>query len=164
MRELQVISILMRKFLLSLLTAISGLAASAAGYNVVVVTLASGEELDIVMRDDLAVRFTDSHLVASSGEATVEIPKADIACFQHVYKPQSSVDEFCRPEDEMIMDGDMLLFSNMPEGSRVVVCDFSGKTVMAREVSGEASVFLGELLPGSYIVNVNNKSYKISLR
>lgn len=140
------------------------LTAWADSYNCLRVHLSGGGKMDIVLQNDLQVKFSETHLLAEGGTVNVEVPKADIVSFEHRYEPGSGVEGISTETVGMTRQGDMLVFEGLPQGSRVVIFNVGGVAVRHMEASGSARVSLEGLQPGVYIVKANGKSYKITLR
>lgn len=153
----------MRKLLLSLAVAGAALCSWAADYNCLRVHLQDGSNVDIVLRKELKVSFADDRLVARGGDADVEVPSKNILRFEHVHVDTGGV-EGRAADNAVAREGDTLIFSALPENCEVSVFDMAGRCVGARKASGTARIDLGAFGAGVYIVNVNNRSYKVTVR
>ncbi len=154
----------MRKILLSAILATGALTCWASGYNCLRVHLASGEKMDIMLRDDLRVSFSATHLQAESSDVNVEVQKTDILSFEHRHEEWSGVDDASVTAGGMSRQGDMLVFDGLPEGAAISLFDTSGKALRHAVASSEARIPLEGLAPGVYVVKAGDKSYKITIR
>ena len=66
--------------------------------------------MDIMLRDDLRVSFSATHLQAESSDVNVEVEKADILSFEHRHEEWSGVDDASMAAGDMSRQGDMLVF------------------------------------------------------
>lgn len=151
----------MRKFLLFAIAAFASLTCVATSFNTVMIHLSDGSQVDITMTDGLSLSFDEHNLKATGSGADVTIDKSRIVKFVHARK--SGVD--CVAADGgFSFDGDNLSFSNLPEGSSVVVCALNGAVVRNADACGDYLLPLQGLAPGVYVVSVNGMSYKISVK
>lgn len=120
--------------------------------------------MDIMLRDDLRVSFSATHLQAESSDVNVEVQKADILSFEHRHEEWSGVDDASVTAGGMSRQGDMLVFDGLPEGTAISLFDTSGKALRHAVASIETSIPLEGLSPGVYVVKAGDKSYKITIR
>lgn len=153
----------MRKLLLSLAVAGAGLCSWAADFNCLRVHLQDGSNVDILLRKELKVSFSDEMLMARGGDADVEVLSENILRFEHVHLDTGGVDGTVA-DNAMSREGNTLIFSGLPDSCEIAIFDMEGRCVGARKASGNASVDLSGLGVGVYIVNVNKKSYKVTVR
>ncbi len=140
------------------------LVSGAQGYNVLNVHLADGSKVDIKLGTELRITFTDTHLVATGKDATVEVAKADIKKMEHVFDAEAGIDAAVADASGFVREGDTLSFTDLPAGSRINVYTVGGAQVRSVAAEGQCSVDLGDLAAGVYIVTVNNMSYKITVK
>lgn len=137
--------------------------ASGAGYNCLKVSLQDGSHVNIFMSDDLRVRFTETHLVATGSNADVSVDRSSIFSFDHVYDKSGAVGDVLA-EQTARFTGDTMQFDSLPEGSVITVFDTRGAAVMSQIASGSHELSLGSLPSGVYVITVNNMSYKVTVR
>lgn len=156
----------MKKLLLSLAMAACTMFAWGAetdGYNCLRCHLQNGSHMDVVLHEDITITFNDSHLVATSSKATVEVPKSDLSIFEHLYVPGAGIND-ATEETAANFDGNSIIFSGLPENSSIRVFDLEGRCMKETTVSGSGYISLTDLSQGVYVINVNNKSFKVTLR
>lgn len=140
------------------------LVSGAQGFNVLNVHLADGTVVDIKLGTELRLTFTDTHLVATGTDATVEMPKADIVKMEHIFDEAAGIDAPVADAAEFVREGDTLSFTDLPAGSLINVYTLGGTQVRSIAAEGQCSIDLSGLSAGVYVVTVNNMSYKITVK
>ncbi len=151
----------MRKLLLSLAICLPAIA--SANFNLITVNLADKQKVDIVITDDMNLKFTDTHLVAEGGKTDVSIEKSQIVNFIHRYDANAGIGEITSEEGYQYQ-GNSIIFHSLPAGSQIAVFTVGGIAVAQYEAEGDFTLPLDNLEKGVYVVSVNNKSFKISVK
>lgn len=159
----------MKKILLSTLLATFSAAASAAGYNGVIVTHADGSATAIALEERMTTRIANSNLVMECDKGSITIPVSSVRSFRFSTSggntPWTSgiAPTEAAAEASVALEADRLAVRNLPAGAQVTVVTVSGALVAtAPENHGEALLPLSRFTPGeTYIVAFNGKSVKL---
>ena len=148
----------MKKTLLLLLFLLAyGFAEMSASYDMLQVSLNDETTVEIVISDDLQISFNKNDLIAKASQTNITIPKSAILNISHVNT--NSIENLYDNMDFEFKNG--LIFHNLPSGSIITIYDMEGKIEESTTAEGDHTISIDNLLPGAYIVRVNNKSYKI---
>lgn len=150
----------MKKILLFLCAAAATLSGWSATFNRLTVELKDNSTVEIVMTDDLRMKFENDNLVAKGTAADVTIPESDIVNIVH--SSSNSVQDALATEGFEFNNG--LLFHNLPAGSHIYIYDVNGKMEASEDAEGEFTLPIDGLSRGTHIVSVNGKSYKILIK
>lgn len=129
------------------------------------VSLADGSEAFYEVAEGLEWRLSGSSLtvtpVGEQSPSTYEI--VDVAGIDYALHTFDAVDVIAVPETVIRLTRDGIAVEGARAGSRCLVADISGRTVADRRFDGSTSV--GQLVPGTYIVTVNDReTLKITVR
>lgn len=123
----------------------------AEGYKVLRVHLNDGSKTEVILSNTLTVKFDNTHLIATDGDNSVSVERSSIVRLEH--DTESGVEQI-----------NALDFSGIAEGSEISVYNASGICVYQTIASGNFHLSLDDLAPGTYIVKVNRKSYKVAIK
>lgn len=129
------------------------------------VSLADGSEAFYEVAEGLEWRLSGSSLtvtpVGEQSPSTYEI--VDVAGIDYALHTFDAVDVIAVPETVIRLTRDCIAVEGARAGSRCLVADISGRTVADRRFDSSTSV--GPLVPGTYIVTVNDReTLKITVR
>lgn len=153
-------NMLMRKLLLSLAALLTAATMWGTSFNRLSVHLVDGSTVDVVMTNELTLRFDQTNLIITGSESDMTIPKAEVVKFNHSF--QSGVGNVAADPEAIKVEGDRILFDNLPEGTVLRVFALNGANLLTREISSGYTLLLDQFEAGIYIVNVNGVSYKIT--
>lgn len=118
--------------------------------------------MDFFINDEVKLNFSDTHLNVTGTESEISIPLDQFVSMTHNYDP-SSVDGIAEDLNYRL-DGDTILFYNLPAGSVINVHTLAGSLISSKEAAGDETISLSELTTGIYIVSVNGISIKVSIK
>lgn len=159
--------ILMKLKPLIALTALAGTFSAHAGEAALClrVSLTDDREAFYEVAEGLEWHLSGNSLtvmpVGDQPQYTYEI--VDVAGLDYALHSFDSVDGIAVPETVIRLTRDGIAVEGARAGSRCFVADISGRTVADRRFDGSTSV--GPLVPGTYIVTVNDReTLKITVR
>lgn len=153
----------MKKPLLLAAIALTHMASWAAPFNTLNVHLVDGSTVDIILTDELSLKFDETNLVVTGIDADVSMPKDKVVKFTHSLS-ESGIDIPGPDNGMMRIDGDCIYFSNLPDRSFIDVHSLNGVRVFSERAGGNHVLKLDDFVTGVYIVSVNGVSYKISVK
>lgn len=136
-------------------------AGQSAVYDQVTINLNDGGKVEIRLGEELRMHFTDTDLVVTGTGSDVTVGRENIKDFRH--SKSSGIAETVAPDGFRYVDGS-LEFNNLPQGTRVIVCDTAGKVIRNVEASGQCVVSLSDLPKGVYVVKAGASSFKILIK
>ena len=147
---------------LALLAAVAS-GSAAPGYHSLTVNLNNGSTVEVNLAAEMKASFTKENFVISGGENDIKVPRTDIASFTFNEAAFDGIEAVGADTAAPVIDGDNMMFGNLPEGSVVAVYAVNGVLLSQATVSGSYVLSLSTLPAGTVIVNVNGISYKIAL-
>lgn len=160
----------MKKFYLPLLISLASVcSAEAAGYKSVVVNQTNGTLWMITMEENMTTKVTEGNLVLTCSRGDITFPVKDIANW--TFSTDGGADDLWAgvnlPEGDKpgcVQEGDRIVLSNLPAGSRVMLASVDGRVVKAvSSVSGSYELSLVGLQSGVYVLTYNKESIKIAV-
>jgi hypothetical protein len=136
--------------------------AANAEKNTIVVNLASGDNTQIYLDDDIVAKFTTDDMVFQSSRTNVSISRDEIKSFDFI--ETSGVTELETSDLKMEITASGINFYNLPENSTVQVYTTAGVQVFSATGNGELSVPGEKLTGGINLVRVNGTTYKVSFK
>lgn len=134
----------------------------AQEYESATLTMVNGTTTTVKFSGEPTIKFTDGKLIITTDEATTEFDRQDIR--QLTYNVVAGVENVNRDDISIDNNGEALVFSNLPYGSKVNVYDLSGRLLKSETASGNSfELPFNSLSKGIYIVSVNGVSTKISV-
>lgn len=152
---------MIKKILSTAILSGAALMAGATGYNTLKVHLLDGTKVDVSLSEDLRLNFDKENLLANDGITSVSIERAKIARFEHSYT--SGVNGVASGKD-VNFSNNTLYFASLPAGSQIRVYSSAGEIVAEAQAEGTYTLPLDGLASGTYIVSVNQNSFKILIK
>lgn len=159
----------MKKFTITLLVSVFALVSAlsvSAKYRSVTVHLKNQTTVTVDLAEDLAVRFNDLEMIVSGSSVEnrrVIIEKSDIDKFEHSLT--AGIDNAVTDAGTPVFENGAMSFSNLPAGTQVQVFDIAGRELRNETaVGGNFTLDLSTLTSGTYVVNINGKSFKIAVK
>lgn len=140
------------------------LCAFAGNYRSAEVSLLDGTSVKINLADDLSATFAEDCLVVTGGEKDIKVACKDIKSFTFSTEAVSGVDAVGADVAAPVVDGSVLTFNNLPEGSVVAVYNAAGVQLLHEVVSGSYSLDLSDFTAQVVIVKVNNVAFKFATK
>lgn len=154
---------IMKHFYTAVAMLAMSLCASAEDYYSVAVHLTDGTQVKIDLSDKLSAMFNDENFVITGGDADVTVPREQIKSFKFS-TDKSAVDAINADAVTPVLSGNLMAFSDLPEGSDIAVFDMSGKLLFSAVAGGSYTLDLSTLAASPVIVKVNNVAYKIATK
>lgn len=135
----------------------------AESYRSVVVSLSDGSNTRINLTGTLETAFDESQVIFTDGETQIRFDKALMESFTFD-EASDGVSAITGENTTPVVGNGVIEFSGLPDGSRIRLYDLGGKCLLDEAASGNYKMEIPAQTRGVYIVNVNNMSYKITLK
>ena len=138
---------------------------TASAANELVIHLLTGTtQRFVLINENPTISFSGENIVVQTSTTTVTYAMEDVSYFNYEDNGMPTGIGGASVTDGMKIDGDRILFSGLPVGSKVFVYTTAGKVCMSETVGadGTASLNINSLSRGVYIVNADNISTKIT--
>ena len=132
--------------------------------NALLLFTKDGGEMSYLLSERPRVTHFDDYLVITSDVAEVSYPLTDIWKFTFGQVDVSSgIDNVPVDEASFNIDDGVLMLSGFREGSTVRIFTMGGMMVHSEKLDGGSCTYcMSALSPGIYLVNVNDKTFKIA--
>ena len=130
-----------------------------------IVHKSDGGTTSYVLSDTPKVTFDASTMHITGAEFSDDYAIAEVAKF--TFSDTSGIGEVAKDESRVSLLDNTLTLEGWTPGAQVSVCDLQGRVAKQSAISGEgaASIELGGLAPGVYIVSISTgKSFKIIVK
>lgn len=140
----------MKHILLTCLGLLFGLGLQAQSYDYLTLRTLNGDETSLGI-DNLRITFADGKLNADNGRESASVPLADMSCMFFSLQPTGIGSQAGLTDASLqvrIVGG--RLITNAPAGSSIRVYGVDGRQVST-----------ARLAAGTYIVNINGRTFKL---
>ena len=134
--------------------------------NALTVWTKEGKGTVFALTEKPVVSFTETDLVINARNMEVCYPLENMNKLSYDYDETLDIVDIQTNNRTMNLRGNTLVFSSLPENSRVVVSTSDGAVVLMKTITlpGSYSLSTDSLRPGIYLINANNITYKILVR
>lgn len=142
----------------------------AASYRSIHLNLKDNTIVKVSAKDGMTTTFEDKNIVMRHGSGTEELnvtlPLENIRSWVYSTEPgnENAWAGIDKPEGNKGIDlwlGDgMITLRNLPEKSKVSLCDINGRQLKSAVATGECTL---EVAPGIYVLSVNSLTFKIAV-
>ena len=151
------------KLLAASLLLCSAVTSYADGYRRVEIKEFNGTVTSVDLSDNLRTEFNEGKVLFIDDDLSLEFDRYSVRAFSFSDVPTGIESVNGETSSPKIEQGKMS-FSNLPEGSRIMVVSASGSIVSDVKTEGNYSFNINELPAGVYVVNVNGLSYKVIVK
>lgn len=142
--------------------------ANDKSYKSLVINMKDNSQFQINLGTDLKTSFANGLLAFVKGNEKLELTASEIDHWFYYGKVKdtttSAVNNLQASAISMNWVGDVIEFSNLPEKSSLRIVDMAGRSLKNLNASGAASINIADLPAGAYVIIVNDKSFKITVK
>ncbi|MBQ7996043.1 MAG: T9SS type A sorting domain-containing protein [Paludibacteraceae bacterium] len=152
-----------KKFLLALGLFFSLMTAAQETRTHLVVWAKDGTQVAYALSEQPVIKFSETDLLITTSLIQVSYPLEQMAKFSYEKHETQAVHDISADESVLLLDKEALLFLNLEPNTKIALYSVSGQVVFNRVISafGEYAFPLSLLPQGTYVVQINNLTYKI---
>lgn len=152
----------MKKIALSIMAALSGLAANATDGKSLFVTFNDGQKVEFALATTPEVTFGNDQMNVKTTETTASYELWKVTTF--TYGATTTGISQVEGNKKFAMEGNRIIIDGTNNKISAFSLDGKAVTLSPMAIGNKTIVNINELPHGAYIININNKSIKIARR
>lgn len=154
-----------KKVIIALMSLASMLPSFAnGGYKSAVILMADNSTVGVNLKSDLTFGFVDDKLTITTNEIALEFPLSEVKQWNYSETVAAATSTVEKVENVSRVNrvGDCLILSGLPNASKVMVHDLSGRKLAEYVADGQLTLSLDQYRQSVYLISINGKTLKIS--